>query len=135
MPIFIFEPDAFDKLVLIEGPDYECHRDDTGICSFKAFWERFELMKLINPDIANRKSKTHLEVDGNNEIYGKGGFNRYIVLNNGEILFQKFNASKDARRKAREIGFRIFPTDVDKENPLPQRVWQFLKKIRKFFKV
>lgn len=133
MPIFIFEPDAFDKLVLVEGPDYECHRDDTGMCSFNAFLERFELMKLTNPDIANRKSKIRLEVEGNSEIYGRGGFNRYIVLNNGEILFQKFSSSNDAERRARKIGFRIFPTDVDKENPLPQRAWQFLKKIRKLF--
>ena len=41
-------------------------------------------------------------------IYGLGGWNRYAVLNSGEITFIEFASISEDIKKAKEVGFRIF---------------------------
>ena len=41
-------------------------------------------------------------------IYGAGGWNRYPVMPNGEVLFSAFHSDAEGIRRARAAGFRIF---------------------------
>ena len=42
MPIYIYEEDALDKMVLIEGEEWREHVKKFGVCSFQAFLDKWE---------------------------------------------------------------------------------------------
>ena len=109
MAVFIYEDDAFDKMVEVEGPDYIEHKEDFGICSFAAFKKEWE--KYFEKNLRRRNAKEfYLEIEGNPAIYGIVGLNRYYVLNTGEIVFSPVQAiTPEYIERAKEIGFRIWP--------------------------
>lgn len=112
MPIFIYEPDAFEKLCESEGPGYKENQENFGDCSFAAFLAEWE--KTWKPHyeyFKNKKnaSRDFVRVNGNGMIYGLGGWNRYIVDMLGEILFHiDFAEAEKYTEKARKVGFTIF---------------------------
>ncbi|MBI4708758.1 MAG: hypothetical protein HY764_00970 [Candidatus Portnoybacteria bacterium] len=107
MPVFIYEPDAFKKICLVEGPDYAENQKDFGICGFDAFKKRWEEAIKQNPALKETEGCYAISVDSNSAIYGWGGYNRYIVFYSGEILFSSNHAINEAALKlAKEVGFR-----------------------------
>lgn len=38
MAVYIYEPNAFDKICMVEGKGYRAHKEDYGPCSFDAFF-------------------------------------------------------------------------------------------------
>lgn len=41
------------------------------------------------------------------EIYGNGGFNRYFVRKNGDVLFSVPHSNRKSREKAERLGFKF----------------------------
>ena len=41
-------------------------------------------------------------------IYGSGGWHRYFMYSDGEVVFSGMHAVEDMRSKAKELGFEIF---------------------------
>jgi hypothetical protein len=96
MPVFVYEPDAFQRLCALEAAfcppaAEEYPRDATlerfGDCSFEAFrlaWEKAREKGLHEHPQA---SESTISVGGNNAIYGYWGWTRYVVYLSGEIAF------------------------------------------------
>ena len=111
MPVFIFEPNALNKIVEVEGENFVEFRSKSGIYSFEAFLEEWERLDK-NRDF--RSSRPEFSIDTkdrgitNAAIYGLYGWNRYVVLNNGEIAFLELLARNlEDIERAKKVGFRI----------------------------
>lgn len=111
MPVYIFEEDAFEKLVEVEGEGYrkEKTKERFGICSFDAFLEEWNQNYKNRPSLRGNQERFAINVEENKAIYGFGGYNRYLVLNDGEIAFLTPAARtiEDAV-KAEKIGFQMW---------------------------
>lgn len=86
MPVYIYQPDALDRMGIIEGERWMTHQcgDPEGMCSFNAFKRTYEeIQPYRKPD----DDVWSLDVDGNGAIYGEGGWHRYAVRTDGEIIF------------------------------------------------
>lgn len=121
MPVYIYEKDAFEKIIQVEGEEYRRFKTEEEFedCSFDAFlktWQKENilwwnyLLGKIGPDVyfccpQNFGISTS---SGNSAIYGLGGFNRYTVRISGEIMFMRDFSTEKYTKKARKIGFRIF---------------------------
>ena len=125
MPVYIDDRDAFRRLVIVEsglsvdqGREYLRHQKNFGMCGFAAF--RSEWRRAHKPEL--RRSKKYREVanehdsvsvDKNGAIYGLGGWTRYTVRGDGEIMMiEGFQTSEQQIRLARIMGFRIFRDDL-----------------------
>jgi hypothetical protein len=113
MPVYIYEPDAFKKMIKVEGKEWKRHVKDFGTCGFQAF---LDLWNSEYKDIQNKSSKKLLEKihlrqpDGQVSIYGAGGWHRYIVKGNGEICFMEIMCECEEMNcveKAKQQGFTI----------------------------
>lgn len=111
MPVYIYEPDAFKKMALVEGPEWERHVKDFGSCSFHAF---LDLWNAKYKDAQSKYSKETLEAihlrqpDGQVTIYGLGGYGRYYVKGTGEIcLIEIMYEAQEPLDEARNQGFTI----------------------------
>ena len=122
MPVFIWEKDAFLKFVEAESSGDKNiaaslirHQRDFGKCSFWAFYQRWQEMYVIDPEITKTQPSFSIDVEGNYAIYGYGGWNRYMVLNTGEIVFLREFAERDEDlRLGEKAGFRISPVSPDR---------------------
>ncbi len=111
MAVFIYEPDAFRRLVLVEGEDYARDQSEYGVSSFESFLQEWCRSVMCEPDFTD--FDWPMSVDGNAAIYGRGGWHRYTVRNTGEIFFIKgFCHHRKCLPLARSVGFRIFPDDL-----------------------
>lgn len=121
MPVFMDQPDAFERICQVENEideKYAEHveEDKWHPCSFFAFKKVWDQKKVAlaefassNPSLAEQIKNTTIDVEGNGAIYGALGYNRYAVMCNGEICFIRdlaINPSFIA--KAQAAGFRVF---------------------------
>ncbi len=116
MPVFIYEKDAFRKIVCVEGPEYPHNQRNFGICSFRAFKNKWRRLYKADERLIDFRPVFGINVKGNGAIYGFGGWNRYVVLNTGEIMLlgPSVELPEDIV-KARQVGFRIFAQDLTKK--------------------
>ncbi len=115
MSVFIYEPNAFDKMCYAEGPDYLWNQRNFGICSFSAFLKEWRRIDEESPTLKIEYPNSTFDVDGNGAIYGFGGWNRYIVCLSGEIMMHCGFVEPfmiDTLWRALEKGFRIFPDEI-----------------------
>lgn len=111
MPVYIFDPDAFEKLVAVEGEEYRRlgTKESLGDYSFEAFkeswyclWKRNFWFPSHRPIFPIHSGPFAVS------IYGWWGWHRYAVYNSGEIRFiLGFEISKEHVRKTKEVGFRF----------------------------
>ena len=114
MAIFIWQTDAMEKMVQLEGESWRRHQVAMDFCSFDAFLQEFRASG-VSPEIAAELSEKvrqacrqmSLIVKGNPSIYGFYGYPRYSVNYLGEIFFQAGFASPEAVVKAAALGFSI----------------------------
>jgi hypothetical protein len=108
MPVFIYEPDAFDKICQFEGNEYEANQRDWNTSNFTAFKKVWEEDCKDNQWVREQGKDMAISArDGNGAIYGWHGWNRYLVYCSGEIVFLGDMSYKEAINKAKNIGFRI----------------------------
>jgi len=125
MAVFIYEKDAFDKLLAVENfwhkHDYDKRgrgKEFYGDSSFDAFLEKWN---KLSEKTKKYRPEFEIEVSSfGSTINGCCGWHRYIVLNSGEILFLRnsLRIKNDSAKieKIREVGFRIFPEDKIKQS-------------------
>ncbi len=89
MSVFIYEKDAFEKIVAVEGPGYIKNQKNFDDYSFSAFYKRWQELCGQDPNFINA-SEHFIGVGLCCAIYGLGGWNRYLVRNTGEIFFWPF---------------------------------------------
>ena len=100
MAIFINDPDAFEKIKQIEGPNYQ---DKGDAYSFSTYLQAWLAYYRPYPEYV---SDTLVQVDGGDgAIYGTEGYHRYFVKGDGEIIFSSSHARPEMIEKAEGIGF------------------------------
>ncbi len=100
MSIFIFDPSCLRKLANVEGPGWGMEQENHLIQSRAAgvplhpnsyFGAIFEFVKKEQPI-----------------IYGYGGFNRYVIRDDGRVVFLRAQAAYPAMiEKAKIEGFDL----------------------------
>ena len=129
MPVYIYDKDAFRKMMIVEGGGFRQNELDfvrhqcssMGASSFFAFYQKWQEMYAQNPEFAEPSQPDFgIVVNHNGAIYGFWGWNRYSVRTTGEIIFLRY-LSRDRKsiEKAAELGFRIFPEAPDDLDPDP----------------
>lgn len=128
MPVYIYDKDAFRKMMIVEGGgfrqnelDFVRHQRSMESCSFWAFYRTWQEMYAQDPEFAKpSKPDFGITVDHSGAIYGFWGWNRYSVRTTGEIVFLRYLArDRKSIEKAAELGFRIFPETPDNLDPDP----------------
>jgi len=108
MPVFVTDPDAFDKLVAVEGASWGrytlSHPDvrESFLHVRKAYCDAVCELRSYGKDPA-----AVTELMDNNTIYGESGYARYSVRNNGEIVLDSSSTRSERVQKARAAGFRV----------------------------
>ncbi|MFA6407106.1 MAG: hypothetical protein WCV80_00170 [Candidatus Paceibacterota bacterium] len=115
MPVYIYDSDAFEKLVEVEGSAYRVQQNNIGFCSFGAFFQKWSAFVSSNKKFTELRPEFAIHVGDNSMLYGLGGRNRYCVLNTGEIMLLKTSLSPNTldfyTERAHHAGFRIFPDE------------------------
>lgn len=100
MSVSVYDRTVFSKLAAVEGDR----------------WVREQMKLLQDATAADQPMPENSFVGalvtfaeaGNAVIYGDGGWNRYVIHHDGEIVFSKFHCPSDERaRLATEVGFRV----------------------------
>ena len=109
MTVYIYEKNAFEKMVKVEGEEYVKNRGKgkEDIFSFSAFLEEWNEKFKPNSNVVNSESREAIRVGGNAAIYGLGGWNRYFVYSDGEIVFSKSHSVPKGIEKAAQAGFNL----------------------------
>jgi hypothetical protein len=113
MPVFLGDRDALEKILAVElkegSTDWERldYRDfllnlrmNNSFIIFKNAWEA-----LTEPE---KQNEDFIAVGNNDCIYGRGGWHRYYVKRNGEILFHSAFSYNQEIARAEIEGFTIF---------------------------
>lgn len=118
MAVYIWQENAFDKMAEVEGEDWKRQQEEGlfGNNSFAVFKRQYEELVREAPNIKDLSefAITITEENDNGRatdsvIYGHGGWNRYVVLNTGEICFIELMApSVEYVERAKKAGFRIW---------------------------
>lgn len=113
MPVFIYDKDAFEKMILVEGEDYRQFKtekmfEDKSFDCFKNYWD--EVVSKIEEEDRKTYWDECYSPENSPTIYGHHGWNRYAVKYSGEIIFLSFfdeSEDKSLTKKAREVGFSV----------------------------
>src|SRR4030065_337434 len=104
MPVFIYTQDALKKLYQMEGPRWleaeHNHHLQVVELNYNLSPESFlgAMMKFIE----------EREYFPGCVMYGLGGWNRYIVQSDGNMVFSKHHSNTEAQDKARSLGFDVW---------------------------
>lgn len=112
MPVNIMDVDAINVMALVEGDHWKQYQLEhpeciSGFLRFKQAYE--EMIKKLSPDELKyrREIGYGVGIEGNSAIYGDGGFHRYFVRSDGNIVFSKSHSFGERITKARDAGFTI----------------------------
>ena len=112
MSVFIYQPDAYDRLVQVEGSDYPTYGPQRGggyhFDTYLEAWNRARARRIhwsehdlnVTPDLVDLPK-------GDGMIYGKDGRTRYVVKSDGEIVLLGWSASESRKKLAIDAGFRV----------------------------
>ncbi len=120
MSVFVYDPDVLEKmhsveqLVALADADAWLERqrvDAEGPCTFLVYrneWERTcrALVGSMLPHLL-KKLTVHDPRYGDVAIYGAGGYHRYCVEGDGEVVFLGGFAMPETRARAEAVGFKV----------------------------
>lgn len=110
--VFIQAADALDKLTAMEGADWRREQDARpdspyGFHAWKRGWDTRQRAVAEDPAYADEPVASFLESGGDGAIYGAGGWRRYAVALDGELVLMRWSTTADACSRAEAIGFRV----------------------------
>lgn len=115
MSVFIYQPDALELMGLVEGEEWLQQQKLKTACpySFPIWLEAWNLKMAAGLDKDDDSPladfiSDRFELSISPVIYGKGGFHRYVVQPNGEILFSKFHSVERRIPAAIAAGFTVY---------------------------
>jgi hypothetical protein len=98
MSVYIFDADALAKLAAVEGQPWaeqqaRKRQSPYGFYAWLAAWQEKESLSETYPDASVRD---FLE-NGDGTIYGDGGYARYVVCSDGELVLLG-SSTRDAKK-------------------------------------
>jgi hypothetical protein len=108
--VHITDPDALNKMAELEGPQWlkTQQQNPKSHYSFPAYlnaWKEIEDQGIQGEDVL--WAFRELLDGGDGAIYGDGGYSRYTVTNNGEIVLQGWSTRDEKKEKAKQLGFTV----------------------------
>ena len=101
MAVKINDLDAFDKMQKVEGRRYSDQGDSYSFSTYLRQW-----LDCYKPYPEHVTPDMTVSVEGGDgAIYGKEGYHRYIVMGDGELIFNPLFARPEMVEQAREVGF------------------------------
>jgi hypothetical protein len=114
--LFISDSDALERLARIEGEAW--HREQIARPESPYGFHRYvrAFRELVASGLSLDASVGHFVEGGDGAIYGEGGYSRYVVLRDGEVVLLAWSIEHRAekRRTAQAAGVRI------SDEPKPQ---------------
>ena len=120
MSVYIYQEDAKDRIAKVEGADWLIHQERfghtrNGFDSVLEEWQKINVMmtadlasfaarKCMDPKDARDMESLKRETLSDT-IYGAGGWNRYIVRYDGEIIFSRYHSTAGRIEDAKNAGF------------------------------
>lgn len=127
--VFIFDEGALERLGQIEGRDWVRAQEKNpispfGFMAYLAAWQlRQESGYANDPDVPVRDFLELLPGgrSGDGAIYGEGGWSRYAVRHDGEIVLLDWSVEASARKReaAAQAGVRMASECVASASPRP----------------
>lgn len=109
MSVFIYQKDAKQKIIAVEGEWWVREQNIGRKYSFYAFLRKWRKEIAPNKYLVENGKRVFITIDSIGAFYGFRGYNRYCVDYSGEIFFVKdLAASKEYVEKAIKAGFTIF---------------------------
>ena len=108
---YIFEDSILDLLTRLEGEAWRrqqqtCGTNPHGFYAWRHAWDQKMQEVAKDPTWADEPVSSFLE-GGDGAIYGEGGWHRYAVRADGEIVLLGWSAREPNQAKARELGFSV----------------------------
>lgn len=108
MAVYIYQPDALDKLAAVEGAAWAQEQqarqhNPHGFYAFLKEW--LWLQAELDPDEVWEDNLWPNNGDG--AIYGKEGYSRYVVRGDGEIVLLGWSTRPERIKRAQQVGFRV----------------------------
>lgn len=107
MSVYIYQNDALDLLAKVEGDAWKFLQErrpesPQGFYAWLNAWRRLEEEGYAG------ECPVGLYVEGNDGcIYGEGGYARYRVCRDGELVLWRSSTNQDHARMAEEQGFLV----------------------------
>lgn len=109
MTVYIYQQDALQRLAVVEGAHWlreqELRRDSPY--GFYAWLQAWQAKVAAGPDYVEEPVRSFLERDGDGAIYGEGGYSRYTVRSDGEVLLSSATTREAKRQAAVAQGIRV----------------------------
>ena len=108
---YIFDDTILDLLTQMEGPAWrqlQLARAENphGFLAWQKAWEQKVALLAEDPTVADEPLSSFME-GGDGAIYGEGGWHRYAVRADGEVVLLGWSAREPNQIKARELGFSV----------------------------
>lgn len=108
---YIFDADALPRLAKMEGDAWQRVQEANpespyGFYAWARAWEARQALIQTNPDYGDEPVASFLE-GGDGAIYGAGGWRRYAVAMDGEIVLMRWSATEEACARAEALGLRV----------------------------
>lgn len=109
MPVYIHQADALQRMGAVEGPQWEQAQGKNldSPYGFHAWLTAWNTKQAMGPDYAEDPVREFLSSPGDGVIYGDGGYARYAVRPDGELVLLGSTTRPERQRAARDQGFRV----------------------------
>ncbi len=108
MAIYIFQPDALKRMAALEGADWLSRQaEDRTPYGFNAWRDAWQLKSECPTAEPEDSVRDFMSDPGDGAIYGQGGYNRYVVRTDGELVLLGWSASTHMRERAQQQGFTL----------------------------
>lgn len=120
MSVYIFQADAKDRIAKVEGSQWLEHQERFGNTrnGFDRVLEEWHTVNvMMQRDVAALAAQKGMDASDRRDmealnsetlsdtIYGAGGWNRYIVRYDGEIIFSRYHSTPARIEDAKNAGF------------------------------
>lgn len=110
--VFIQAADALDKLTAMEGQNWRREQDARpespyGFHAWKRAWDAKQRVVADDPTYSDEPVASFLESGGDGAMYGAGGWRRYAVALDGELVLMRWSATEEACARAGALGLRV----------------------------
>lgn len=109
MPVYIHQQDALQRMAAVEGSRWlqyqETHR--RSAYGFYAWLDAWHAKQGSGSEYLDEPVREFLEAPGDGTIYGEGGYARYAVRTDGELVLLGSTTRDERRLIALEQGFCV----------------------------
>lgn len=109
MSVYIFQADALSRLAAVEGEAWlkqQGHQSRSPY-GFHAWHTAWLAKTAAGPDYADSPVRDFLDGSGDGAIYGDSGYDRYVILPDGEVVLLAWSARHEKRLLATAQGIRV----------------------------